>query len=75
MGEEKFIYLRDENQNIIDVEYAEITKVVHGIDISIKSKSGKVFYDTIKCSVDIDGTEIITFGKAFSLARQQKRFQ
>ena len=73
LGEEKFIYLRDENQNIIDVEYAEITKVVHGIDISIKSKSGKVFYDTIKCSVDIDGTEIITFGKAFSLARQQKK--
>ena len=73
LGEEKFIYLRDENQNIIDVEYAEITKVVHGIDISIKSKSGKVFYDTIQCSVDIDGTEIITFGKAFSLARQQKK--
>lgn len=74
LGEEKFIYVRDENQNIIDVEYAEITEVVHGIDINIKNKSGKVFYKTINHSVELDGTERFSFGKAFSLSSKEKKF-
>lgn len=74
LGEEKFIYVRDENQNIIDVEYAEITEVVHGIDINIKNKNGKVFYKTIKHIVELDGTEKFSFGKAFSLSSKQKNF-
>lgn len=74
LGEEKFIYVRDENQNIIDVEYAEINEVVHGIDINVKNKSGQVFYKTIKHSVELDGTEKFKFGKAFSLSPKQKKF-
>ena len=56
------------------MEYAEITEVVHGIDINIKNKNGKVFYKTIKHIVELDGTEKFSFGKAFSLSSKQKNF-
>lgn len=74
LGEEKFIYVLDENQNIIEVECAEITEVVQGLNLTIKSKSNKIYYTTIKHSTEIDGTQKINFGKAFCLLDNPKKF-
>lgn len=74
LGEEKFIYFLDEKQNIIEIECAEITEVVQGMNLNIKSKTNKIYYTTINHSIEIDGKRKITFGKAFSLLDKPKKF-
>lgn len=74
LGEEKFVYVLDDKKNIIEVEYAEITKVVQGLNLSVKSKKGELFYNTINRSTDITGEKEINFGKGFSLSIESKKF-
>lgn len=74
LGEEKFIYFLDEKQNIIEVEYAEITEVVQGLSLNVKSKTNKIYYSVIDYSTEIDGKQKINFGKAFSLLDNPKKF-
>ena len=47
LGEEKFIYILDDDKNIIDVEYAEITEVVQGLNWTVKNKNGEIYYSTV----------------------------
>lgn len=74
LGEEKFIYILDEQQKIIDVEYAEISEVSKGMKINIKTKNGKDFYYSAEHSIDMDGTIKISFGKAFCLNKNDNKF-
>ena len=74
LGEEKFIYILDDNKNIIDVEYAEITEVVQGLNIAVKNKNGKIYYSIVNHSAEVLGTQKLIFGKAFSLLDKPKKF-
>ena len=74
LGEEKFIYVLDENKNIIEVEYAEITEVVQGLNLTIKSKKNKLYYNIVNHSTELDGNKKISFGKAFCLMENPKKF-
>ena len=74
LGEEKFVYVLDEKKNIIEVEYAEITTVVQGLNLGVKSKNGEVYYNKINRSTDITGEKEISFGKGFSLSVKSRRF-
>ena len=74
LGEEKFIYIIDEKKKIINVEYDEIIKIAKEIDLSIKSNDGDIYYSKINRSIDITGEQEISFGKAFSLFINSKRF-
>lgn len=74
LGEERFVYVIDDKKNIIEVEYAEITTVVQGLNLSVKSKNGELFYNKINHSTDITGEKEISFGKGFCLDINSKRF-
>ena len=74
LGEEKFIYILDDDKNIIDVEYAEITEVVQGLNWTVKNKNGEIYYSTVNHSVELLGSQKFIFGKAFSLLNNPKKF-
>ena len=74
LGEEKFIYFLDESQTIINVECAEITRVVEGLDIDVTSKNGKLYYTIINHSTELNGNKTISFGKAFTLTYSPQIF-
>ena len=74
LGEEKFIYVLDENENIIDVEYAEIKEVVQGLNLTVRNKNGIIYYSTVNHSVELLGSQKLIFGKAFSLSDNPQKF-
>lgn len=74
LGEEKFIYVLDENENIIDVEYAEIKEVVQGLNLTVRNKNGIIYYSTVNHSVELLGSQKLIFGKAFSLSDKPQKF-
>ena len=74
LGEEKFIYVLDENENIIDVEYAEIKEVVQGLNLTVRNKNGIIYYSTVNHSVELLGSQKFIFGKAFSLSDKPQKF-
>lgn len=74
LGREKFIYVLDENENIIDVEYAEIKEVVQGLNLTVRNKNGIIYYSTVNHSVELLGSQKLIFGKAFSLSDKPQKF-
>ena len=74
LGEEKFIYVLDENENIIDVEYAEIKEVVQGLNLTVRNKNRIIYYSTVNHSVELLGSQKLIFGKAFSLSDKPQKF-
>ena len=74
LGEEKFIYVLDENENIIDVEYAEIKEVVQGLNLTVRNKNGIIYYSTVNHRVELLGSQKLIFGKAFSLSDKPQKF-
>ena len=73
IGKEKYFYVLDDNEKIIDVQYGEIFGIVENVNVAVKSISGKIFFDSIQFETGAK-SRIISFGKAFSLLDGEKKF-
>lgn len=73
VGEEKYFYELDENDNVINVELATLTMISEPFNIKIKDKKGNVYFDKVDCVYTKD-KEIIKIGKSFNMHFNDNKF-
>ena len=76
LGEEKFVYLYNEEEKVIGVEFVTINELVKNENKNIIGKDGKIFYSEIKRVIDVDGNIRVIFGNGiFQLSTNPKEFK
>lgn len=76
LGEEKFVYLYDEEEKVIGVEFITISELVKNENENIIGKDGRIFYSEIKRVIDVDGNTRVIFGNGiFQLSTNPKEFK
>ena len=74
LGEEKYLYELDENDNIINIELATLNMIKEPFNIEIKDKLGNLFFKKIDCIYTKDST-VINIGKSFKIYQYEKNFK
>lgn len=74
LGEEKYLYELDENDNIINIELATLNMIKEPFNIEIKDKLRNLFFKKIDCIYTKDST-VINIGKSFKIYQYEKNFK
>ena len=64
IGEEKYVYELDENDNIINIELVTLGMIKEPFNIQVKDKLGNIYFDKVDCIYTKDSA-VINIGKSF----------
>lgn len=73
LGEEKYLYELDENDNVIKIELATLSMISEPFDIQIKDKDGTIYFNKVERIYTKD-KEVASFGKSFSIYLNENKF-
>lgn len=73
LGEEKYLYELDENDNVIKIELATLSMISEPFDIQIKDKNGTIYFNKVERIYTKD-KEVASFGKSFSIYLNENKF-
>lgn len=73
LGEEKYLYELDDNDNVINVELVTFSMISEPFNIQVKDKNGNIYFNKIDCIYTKD-KEIVTIGKSFKIYFNENKF-
>ena len=73
IGEEKYVYELDENDNIINIELVTLGMIKEPFNIQVKDKLGNIYFDKVDCIYTKDSA-VINIGKSFKMYQKENKF-
>ena len=73
VGEEKYLYELDENDNVINLELVTLDMIKEPFDIQIKDKLKNIYFDKVDCVYTKDSS-VMNIGKSFRMYTNGNKF-